>query len=193
MAQSRARTGFCVAALLVAAFCGCSDRSTTSDSANGTTGGMLSVYVRNVPGAPVRAAEVTFSALQVHSRTENRMVDLLRGREITIDLVAAHDDPYVAGFLGNFTVPAGDYDGIGTVTMKTVSFTTAANRTCTDPRFPMAAGPLTMPGAGLALPVNGTATLFIDLPIASGTCTAPGDVDGRLDFDLARAACRPNP
>ena len=192
MTRSHAWAAVCVAAVLAAACPGCSDRSTAGDT-GAAINGMLSVYVKDAPGAPVKAAEVTFSDLQVHSRTQNRMYDLLHGREVTIDLVAAQDDPYGAGFLGNFTIAAGDYDGVAAVTIKTVSFTTAANMTCTDPRFPMTAGPLTMAGPALALPVNGNAKLFIDLPIARGTCTSPGGVDGQLEFDMARAACRPTP
>ena len=118
------------------------------------------------------------------------MIDLLAGREATIDLVKAHDDPYGAGYVGNFNVPPGEYDGIGAITVKTVSFTTDADFTCTDPRFPMTAGPITAPEAVFTMSPNGAAGLVVDLPLSGGTCTAPGGVDGRLEFDMSRASFR---
>ena len=178
-----------LAALCAVAGVGCADRSTSGEPA-GTASGTLSLYVKDAPPRTLSAARVTFSEFRVHNRTTGQMIDLLAGREATIDLVKAHDDPYGAGYVGNFSVSPGEYDGVGALTVKTVSFTTDTNFTCTDPRFPMSAGPITGPATVLTMSPNGAASLVVDLPLAGGTCTVPGGVDGRLEFDMTRATCR---
>lgn len=180
----RFRTGFALAAVVLGVMVvpACSDKQTMNPDLTAGSGA-VSVYVTDATGN-VASANVKLSALSIYTSAGTKVTLIASGSAAqTIDLVAAHSNP---AFLGQFTIPAGDYNGVDG-TIEGVDFTMENGDRCT---FMM--GPVTMPKMTFGSTIihvddQNHAKLTIDIPIISGTCPGNG-MQGTLSFGSASCA-----